>query len=324
MSSVVACKKVFNEQHPIIYTPINTWDVNGGGVIYPVKTILKKIPIKVIITDNQQDITPSPNSFSLSQTTEDNYIQILKATPMFSQEQSLYPFSILKSRKKEKKYLRKKFNTVMSRVHNMDCLLKKIKAKFLKYVFIKVKKAFANMSIEIKKFDQSKEVRNLNVKHNRDNFINLKIVDVLINNDLITKDESATMLVQASNEVLNILNMKIKNFFQFDFLKSTYFKAWLKDPIKIKNIKLDSAISSSSSSISINPVISSMSSSSSNNNKNCEKFPNHSKNIFKTHPEDYEKYKRLLLHTSCNFIFYFQNNPLKFGKKHNLGEYSTF
>ena len=180
------------------------------------------------------------------------------------------------------------------------------------------------MNIDIKKFDQSKEVRNLNVKHNRDNFINLKIVDVLINNDLITKDESATMLVQANNEVLNILNMKIKNFFQFDFLKSTYFKAWLKDPIKIKNIKLDSTTSSSSSSsISINPVISSMNSSS-NNNKNCEKFPNHSKNIFKTHPEDYEKYKRLLLHTSCNFIFYFQNNPLKFGKKNNLGEYSTF
>ena len=99
----------------------------------------------------------------------------------------------------------------------MDCLLKKIKVKFLKYVFIKVKRAFAYMNINIKKSDQSKEVRNLNVKHNRDNFINLKIVDVLINNDLITKDESATMLVQANNEVLNILNMKIKNFFQFDF-----------------------------------------------------------------------------------------------------------
>ena len=162
MSSVVACKKIFNEQHPLRYTPINTCTENRGGIIYPVvKTILKKIPIKVIITDNQQDITTIP-----SPTTEDNnYIQILKTTPMFSQEQqSLYPFSILKSRKKEKKYLRKKFNTVMSRVHNMDCLLKKIKAKFLKYVFIKVKKAFAYMNINIKKFDQSKEVRNLNVK----------------------------------------------------------------------------------------------------------------------------------------------------------------
>ena len=309
MSSVVACQKVFND-HPISYTPLSALSGLDGGVIYPIKTIPKQIPIKVIITDNQQDNPSSPDSISLSQTTEDNYIQMLNTTsssPVISQEKSFYPFSILKSRKKEKKYLRKKFNTVISRVHNMDCLLKKIKAKFLKYVFIKVKKAFADMNIDIKKFDQSKEVRNLNVKHNRDNFINLKIVDVLINNDLITKDESTTMLVQASKEVLNILNMKIKNFFQFDFLKSTYFKAWLKDPIKIKNIKLDGTISSSSS-VSINPVISSMSSSSSNNNKNCEKFPNHSKNIFKTHPEDYEKYKRLLLHTSCNFIFYFQKH----------------
>ena len=58
MSSVVACKKIFNEQHPLIYTPINTRNENRGGIIYPVvKTILKKIPIKVIITDNQQDIT---------------------------------------------------------------------------------------------------------------------------------------------------------------------------------------------------------------------------------------------------------------------------
>ncbi len=40
----------------------------------------------------------------------------------------VYIFNILKSRKKEKKYLRKKYNKVISRVHNMDCLLKKIKA----------------------------------------------------------------------------------------------------------------------------------------------------------------------------------------------------
>ena len=302
MSSVVACKKIFNEQqHPLTYTPINTCNEHKGGMIYPVvKTILKKIPIKVIITDNQQDITtttiPSP-------TTEDNnYIQILKTTPMFSQEQSLYPFSILKSRKKEKKYLRKKFNTIMSRVHNMDCLLKKIKAKFLKYVFIKVKKAFAYMNINIKKFDQSKEVRNLNVKHNRDNFINLKIVDVLINNNLITKEDSITMLEHANHEVISILNMKIKYFYQFDFLKSNYFKSWLKDPIKLKNIALNN--NNSSSITMVKNCI--------NNSKTISK---HSKTIFKAHPEDYEKYKRLLLHTSCNFIFYFQNNPLKFGKK---------
>ena len=32
MSSVVACKKIFNEQHPLIYTPINTCTENRGGI----------------------------------------------------------------------------------------------------------------------------------------------------------------------------------------------------------------------------------------------------------------------------------------------------
>ena len=36
MSSVVACKKIFNEQHPLIYTLINTLDENKGRMIYPV------------------------------------------------------------------------------------------------------------------------------------------------------------------------------------------------------------------------------------------------------------------------------------------------
>jgi c-di-AMP phosphodiesterase-like protein len=43
-------------------------------------------------------------------------------------EKIVYIFNILKSRKKEKKYLRKRYNKIISRVHNMDCLLKKIKA----------------------------------------------------------------------------------------------------------------------------------------------------------------------------------------------------
>lgn len=193
--------------------------------------------------------------------------------------------------------------------------------KFLKYVFIKVKNVCLDLNIEIKKFDQSKEVRNLNVKHNRDNFINMKIIDVLVNNELISREESNLILKKSSTEILNILNMKIKNFYQFDFLRSNYFKTWLKDPIKIKNVDINYLNQSNNNSSNSNND--GNNSSGSLNNKNCEKFPNHSKNIFKSHPEDYEKYKRLLLHTSCNFIFYFQNNPLKFGKK-NIGEYGTF
>lgn len=50
-------------------------------------------------------------------------------SPYFNKkEKTVYIFNILKSRKKEKKYLRKKYNKIISRVHNMDCLLKKIKA----------------------------------------------------------------------------------------------------------------------------------------------------------------------------------------------------
>ena len=111
------------------------------------------------------------------------------------------------------------------------------------------------------------------------------------------------MLGNANHEVVSILNIKIKNFYQFDFLKSNYFKAWLKDPIKIKNIGLNNNNTSSSITMIKNCI---------NNLKTISKP---SKTIFKAHPGDYEKYKRLLLRTSCNFIFYFHNNPLKFGKK---------
>ena len=77
---------------------------------------------------------------------------------------------------------------------------------------MKVKNVCLDLNIEIKKFDQSKEVRNLNVKHNRDNFINVKIVDVLVNNELITKEQSNIMRKKANKEMLTILNMKMKGF----------------------------------------------------------------------------------------------------------------
>ena len=76
------------------------------------------------------------NNFNFSSTLK-TFNDIEKINPLsFSVSSSpstkiVYYFNILKSRKKEKKYLRKKFNNVISRVHNMDCLLKKIKA----YVF---------------------------------------------------------------------------------------------------------------------------------------------------------------------------------------------
>jgi hypothetical protein len=180
----------------------------------------------------------------------------------------------------------------------MDCLLKKIKAKYLKFLFNELRGDLSKINVEMKKFDQCGEVRNLNVSHNRDNFIDLSVLQMLINNSIIRKEDVETIMNFASSSVLAILNKKVKYHYQFDFLYSKYFKQWIKDPIKI----------SKNESSCNNDIL----------NKNCLKFPNHSKNIFRKNKEDYEIYIRLLMQTSCNFIFYFQNNPLKFGKKAKL------
>ncbi len=112
----------------------------------------RKIPIKIILNDDEEVASIENNS----ETTEENstshltnisgklknYAQGKFVNFNFSHKnlslknnkinssphKVVYIFNILKSRKKEKKYLRKKFNKIISRVHNMDCLLKKIKA----------------------------------------------------------------------------------------------------------------------------------------------------------------------------------------------------
>jgi hypothetical protein len=105
----------------------------------------KRIPIKIIMNDDEEVISVENNN----EETEDNSMYTnsnrgsLKLLPnvkmpsffhkMFEfpeipSRRVIYIFNILKSRKKEKKYLRKRYNSVISRVHNMDCLLKKIKA----------------------------------------------------------------------------------------------------------------------------------------------------------------------------------------------------
>jgi hypothetical protein len=180
-------------------------------------------------------------------------------------------------------------------VHNMDCLLKKIKAKYLKYLFTELRVEMADLNVELKKFDQCAEVRNLNVAHNRDNFIDLSVIQMLLNNSIIRKEDIDVIVNYASETVTSLLNKKVKYHYQFDFLNSRYFRSWIRDPIKIN--KLDGKTRPS--------MI----------NKNCLKFPNHSKNIFCKNKEDYDIYIKLLMQTSCNFVFYFQNNPLKFGKK---------
>jgi hypothetical protein len=211
-----------------------------------------------------------------------------------------YPFYTMQSRKKEKKKIRAKINKIVSRVHNTDCLLKKIKAKYLKYLFLTIKEETTN--IDTRKFDQCVEVRNLNIHHNRNNFLNLTIAELLVKNKVMTVPDIKYIEKQNNLKLIELLRKKVKFHYQFDFLHSEYYQNWIKDPIKIyQNINARDHTTYKHKK--------------STQNKNCLKYPNHSKNIFKNNTEHYEIYIKLLIITSCNFIFYFQNNPLKFGKK---------
>jgi len=171
-----------------------------------------------------------------------------------------YPFYTMQSRKKEKKKIRAKVNKIVSRVHNTDCLLKKIKAKYLKYLFLTIKEETSN--IDTRKFDQCVEVRNLNIHHNRNNFLNLTISELLIKNKVMTLLDIKSIEKQNNLTLNDLLRKKVKFHYQFDFLNSKYYQNWIKDPIKIyQNININGKGKKS------------------NVNKNCLKYPNHSKKI---------------------------------------------
>jgi hypothetical protein len=118
----------------------------------PVHSKQRKIPIKIILNDDAEVVSQENNSYTTEENSIHNYypnlsppcekcmypnlILVFKIEAQrdgfpVRQKKVVYIFNILKSRKKEKKYLRKKFNKIITRVHNMDCLLKKIKAYVL-------------------------------------------------------------------------------------------------------------------------------------------------------------------------------------------------
>ncbi len=103
----------------------------------------------------------------------------------------------------------------------------------MKFLFLNIKKDLKDLKIDVKKFDQCKEVRNLNVPHNRDKFINLNIIDVLLNNDIIDHQDCQIIFSSDNKKLKDFLTTKVKYQYQFEFLKSGYFRNWLKDPIKI-------------------------------------------------------------------------------------------
>ncbi len=102
-----------------------------------------------------------------------------------------------------------------------------------------IKKDLKELKVDVKKFDQCKEVRNLNVPHNRDKFINLSILEVLMNNSIIDQRDCQIIFSSDKHRLKEFLSGKVKDQYQFEFLKSNYFRNWLRDPIKIESVRLD-------------------------------------------------------------------------------------
>lgn len=123
-------------------------------------------------------------------------------------------------------------------MHNKDCLLKKIKAKYLKFLYSTIQENSKGLKFKYRKFNQIREVRNLNIIHNRDHFIDLTVSDFLINNNIISSKELETIMNSNRSNLIELLQIKIKYHYQFCFLKSSFFKDWIKDPVLIyKSVK---------------------------------------------------------------------------------------
>jgi hypothetical protein len=143
---------MYNGYYPDVQSHLCLCDsqiVHSSNFVSSSNANIKKIPVRIIMNDDEEvenrSIDTDSHSFYKTDRKENkskyciyniNTIIFLRfnflENTLFDQNinsgKIVYIFKILKSRKKEKKYLRKKFNKVVSRVHNMDCLLKKIKA----------------------------------------------------------------------------------------------------------------------------------------------------------------------------------------------------
>ena len=113
----------------------------------------------------------------------------------------------------------------------MDSMLKKIKSKYLKYLLYCVKE---KTGIIVKgKFQQSKEVRNLDIFHNRDEFINLTVMEFLRNTEIFDLESSELILGKCDSDD-EFFHCRIKVHYFFDFLQSEYFRKWIIDPVNMK------------------------------------------------------------------------------------------
>jgi hypothetical protein len=59
------------------------------------------------------------------------------------------------------------------------------------------------------------------------------VLDILLNNKIIDQQDVVKIFSSENEDLKCFLNKKIKYLYQFEFLKSAYFRNWIKDPIKI-------------------------------------------------------------------------------------------
>jgi len=190
----------------------------------------------------------------------------------------------------EKKRSKSKKKSQVSRVFNSDSLLKKIKAKYLKYLFNCLRnELFDYPQVSLTKFSQGEEVRNIDIHHNQE-ILNMTVMEYTILSGILQKDKLNEEMKNLPVKAVKFLKQKVKNHYQFDFLRSAYLQKWLEDPLSFNDIIKGKK--------NFKPL---------DFNKNCLKFENYSKNVFKNQKK-YDEYKKVLFTTCYNYIFYFENN----------------
>jgi hypothetical protein len=126
-----------------------------------------------------------------------------------------------------------------TRLFDMDSLLKKIKAysiklsrKYLKFVYKTLSEMLRSLNLNIRYFDQKGIVRNIDIDYNRGHFLDLTINEFLEEANTFSQSDFEILRRQTSPELQTLLNTKIKYHYQFSFLRSKFFRDWLKDPNK--------------------------------------------------------------------------------------------
>jgi len=161
--------------------------------------------------------------------------------------------------------------------------------KFLKFLYYLIKKDLKDLKIKINRFSQSVQ-RNIKPRENL-LFLNLTYMDLLLNNSKLKLEQKEQILGSNNKLLIKLMDEKIKNLFQFTFLKSNYFASWIKNPLDLEIVeKSKEPIANIENNDSINSY----------SDQYLMDRPN-LKSFMKNNVE-YTKYKQLLIKVSCGFI----------------------